>query len=66
MQNWSCWYWAWRDGNVVLIEDSNGRGNLYAHLIVYLLELVKGQEGHDYRQTRLTGNSTGSHLHFLK
>lgn len=52
-------------GNVVLIEDSNGRGNVYAHLDS--VSVKKGQvvkAGDVIGRQGNTGQSTGSHLHF--
>lgn len=52
-------------GNVVLIEDSNGRGNLYAHLdSVSVRAGQKVKKGTIIGKQGSTGNSTGSHLHF--
>ena len=52
-------------GNVVLIEDKNSRGQVYAHL--HSVAVKKGQvirAGQVIRYQGNTGNSTGSHLHF--
>lgn len=52
-------------GNVVLIQDKNGRGNVYAHLDS--VSVKKGQTvkaGQVIGRQGNTGNSTGSHLHF--
>lgn len=52
-------------GNVVLIEDANGRGQLYAHL-----HDVAVKTGDNVRKDQVigrqgaSGNVTGSHLHF--
>lgn len=52
-------------GNVVLIGDSNGRGNLYAHLdSVSVKTGQKVKKGTIIGKQGTTGNSTGSHLHF--
>ncbi|SEN73155.1 Peptidase family M23 [Amphibacillus marinus] len=52
-------------GNVVLIQDAIGRGNVYAHLhdvSVRVGQTVK--KGQVIGRQGSTGNSTGSHLHF--
>lgn len=52
-------------GNVVLIKDKNGRGQVYAHLDSVAVK--KGQtikEGQVIGYQGNTGQSTGSHLHF--
>lgn len=52
-------------GNVVLIEDKNGRGHLYAHLDSVAVKTgasIKKGKVIGYQGT--TGQSTGSHLHF--
>lgn len=52
-------------GNVVLIKDKNGRGQVYAHLDSVAVK--KGQtvkKGQVIGYQGNTGQSTGSHLHF--
>ena len=52
-------------GNVVLIKDKNGRGQVYAHL--HSVAVKKGQvirAGQVIGYQGNTGQSTGSHLHF--
>lgn len=52
-------------GNVVLIEDKNGRGQLYAHL--HDTRVKTGQsvsKGQVIGRQGASGNVTGSHLHF--
>lgn len=52
-------------GNVVLIKDKSGRGQLYAHL--HDVAVKKGQsvkKGQKIGRQGASGNVTGSHLHF--
>ncbi|MBP2077641.1 peptidoglycan-binding protein [Oceanobacillus polygoni] len=52
-------------GNVVFIQDKNGRGQVYAHLDS--VNVRRGQrinKGHIIGRQGKTGNTTGSHLHF--
>src|SRR5690606_39542801 len=52
-------------GNVVLIGDKNGRGQLYAHLSK--VSVTKGQKvkkGQVIGNQGSTGQSTGPHLHY--
>lgn len=52
-------------GNVALIRDKNGRGQLYAHLDS--VSVMTGQsikKGQEIGKQGSTGRSTGSHLHY--
>ncbi|CEG28067.1 M23 family metallopeptidase [Bacillus sp. B-jedd] len=52
-------------GNVVLIRDKNGRGQLYAHLdSVSVMTGQSVKKGQEVGKQGTTGRSTGSHLHY--